>query len=75
MADQQRTFSWSIATIAFAIGQAAGGYGFSMLFAATGEDFALLFLCGAAAFTAALAVSLTPYWRRSLTSLSQRAER
>lgn len=65
---QQRTFSWSIATIAFAIGQAGGGYAFSLLFAATGEDFALLFLCGAAAFAAALAVSLTRHWRRLTTA-------
>lgn len=64
---QQRTAAWSIATIAFAIGQAAGGYAFSALFAANGGDAAPLFLWGAAAFAAAFAVSLGPYWRRDPT--------
>jgi predicted MFS family arabinose efflux permease len=63
---QRRTFSWSMATVAFAVGQAAGGYAFSWLFAASGGNFALLFLWGAAAFAAALAVSLSPYWHRSM---------
>ncbi|BBK38105.1 MFS transporter [Allostella sp. ATCC 35155] len=48
---------WSVATTAFAVGQAAAAYGLSWLFAATG-DHRLLFGLGAAALLAALAVEL-----------------
>jgi len=52
-----RRAAWAVATIAFALGQAAGGYGFSFLFAATG-GYMSLFACAAAAFLLALAVDL-----------------
>lgn len=59
---QQRTSSWSLATLAFAVGQAVGGYAFSALFAASGGAYGNLFFLGAAAFAAASAVSFSPYW-------------
>jgi len=49
--------AWSVATTAFAIGQAVAAYGFSWLFAMTG-DHRLLFGLGAAALLAALALDL-----------------
>src|SRR5690606_32857905 len=50
--------AWQVATILFATGQAAGGYGVSWLFAASGEDYRLLFATGAAALVLAFACSL-----------------
>ncbi|MDP6705782.1 MAG: YbfB/YjiJ family MFS transporter [Alphaproteobacteria bacterium] len=52
-----RTAAWSVATAAFALGQAGGAYAFSFLFAAGGGH-ALLFALGAAALVLALAVNL-----------------
>ncbi len=52
----QRT-AWSIATIAFALGQAGAAYGFSYLFARSGDD-SLLFALGVAALLLALAIDL-----------------
>jgi predicted MFS family arabinose efflux permease len=49
--------AWSIATIAFAGGQAGAAYGFSYLFARTG-DHAPLFALGAASLALALAIDL-----------------
>jgi predicted MFS family arabinose efflux permease len=49
--------AWSLATVAFAVGQAAGAYGLSWLFAGTG-DYNLLFGLGAAAILAALLIDL-----------------
>jgi len=46
--------AWSVATAAFAVGQAAAAYGLSFLFADTGS-YTLLFLLGAAAILLALA--------------------
>lgn len=54
----QRTAFWSIATVAFAVGQATGGYAFSLLFAASADNFAWLYLLGSATFGLALAISL-----------------
>ncbi|HEV7274716.1 MAG TPA: YbfB/YjiJ family MFS transporter [Devosiaceae bacterium] len=71
---QQRTAAWSIATIAFAIGQAVGGYAFSAVFAVNGGNAAPLFFWGAAAFAAAFAVSLGPYWRRQPSPHAQPVE-
>ncbi|HEX3500483.1 MAG TPA: YbfB/YjiJ family MFS transporter [Stellaceae bacterium] len=48
---------WSIATTAFALGQAAAAYGCAALFAATG-DYGLLFMLGSAALLLALAIDL-----------------
>lgn len=45
--------SWSRATTAFALFQALGGYGYSFLFSHTHNDYALIFLCGAAALAIA----------------------
>jgi predicted MFS family arabinose efflux permease len=49
--------AWSIATTAFAIGQAAGAYGLSWLFAGT-ADYGLLFMLGACAVLLALLIDL-----------------
>jgi predicted MFS family arabinose efflux permease len=46
--------AWGIATTAFAIGQAAAGYGFSYLFTQTGGSYVALFAVGAAALWLAL---------------------
>jgi predicted MFS family arabinose efflux permease len=53
----ERGQAWSIATTAFAIGQAVAAYGFSFLFAEDG-NYALMFSLGAAALLAALAIDL-----------------
>ncbi|MDL2409540.1 YbfB/YjiJ family MFS transporter [Rhizobium calliandrae] len=41
--------AWSRATSAFALFQALGGYGYSYLFIQTGENYSIIFLCGAVA--------------------------
>ena len=48
---------WSIATTAFALGQAGAAYGCAALFAATG-DYGLLFVLGSGALLLALAIDL-----------------
>jgi predicted MFS family arabinose efflux permease len=53
-----RTAAWSRATAAFALGQAAAGYGMSFVYTRTG-DYAPLFALGAAALVLALAIDLT----------------
>jgi predicted MFS family arabinose efflux permease len=53
--DAQRA-AWSLATVAFALGQAGAGYGFSLLFSYSG--YALLFDFAAGAFALALAIDL-----------------
>ncbi|MEK0083132.1 YbfB/YjiJ family MFS transporter [Benzoatithermus flavus] len=53
----RRAAAWSIATTAFALGQAAAAYGLSALFARSG-DYALLFALGAAALVLALLLDL-----------------
>lgn len=50
--DGQR-LGWSRATIAFALFQALGGYGYAFLFTHSGENYAAIFFCGAAALTVA----------------------
>jgi predicted MFS family arabinose efflux permease len=59
-----RTAAWSRATTAFALGQAAAGYGMSFVYARTG-DYATLFALGAGAIALALAVDLTAGRSRS----------
>jgi predicted MFS family arabinose efflux permease len=54
---EQTGAAWSLATIAFALGQAAGAYGLSWLFAST-ADYGLLFELGAAAILLALLIDL-----------------
>lgn len=49
--------AWAAATIAFALGQAASGYGLSALLVRT-DSFTLLFAVGAGAILAALAIDL-----------------
>jgi predicted MFS family arabinose efflux permease len=63
-APEQTRAAWSLATIAFAVGQAAGAYGLSWLFARTG-DYGLLFGLGAAAIVAALLIDLAFARRKS----------
>jgi predicted MFS family arabinose efflux permease len=55
-AEGQRA-AWSVTTMAFALGQAAGAYGLSFLFA-RGGHYTTLFAVGAAALTLALAIDL-----------------
>jgi MFS family permease len=50
--------SWSRATTAFALFQALGGYGYSFLFSHTHNDYALIFICGAAALAVAFIADL-----------------
>lgn len=50
--------AWAQATTAFALFQAAAAYGLSYLFARTGGDYAILFVIGAAAVAASLAIDL-----------------
>jgi predicted MFS family arabinose efflux permease len=54
---EQVRAAWSFATTGFAVGQAAGAYGMSYLFART-DDYALLFTIGAAAIFLGLLVDL-----------------
>ncbi len=53
-----RKSAWSVATAAFAIGQAAAAYGFSYLFQRSGGDYAPLFILGSAALVLSLAVDM-----------------
>jgi predicted MFS family arabinose efflux permease len=53
----RQTAAWSLATTAFALGQAVSAYGFSFLFARTGS-YVLLFEFGAAALVLALVIDL-----------------
>jgi predicted MFS family arabinose efflux permease len=55
--ERGRTVAWSIATVAFALGQAGAAYGFSFLFARTGS-YTILFALGAAALILALVIDL-----------------
>ncbi|TXI04636.1 MAG: YbfB/YjiJ family MFS transporter [Rhizobium sp.] len=50
--------AWSHATTAFALFQALGGYGYSYLFAHSGQDYTLVFAVGAVAVTLALLLDL-----------------
>ncbi|MCW2240313.1 MFS transporter [Azospirillum canadense] len=50
--------AWSRATTAFALFQALAGYGYSFLFAHSGESYALVFACGAAALVVAFLADL-----------------
>jgi predicted MFS family arabinose efflux permease len=50
--------AWAQATTTFALFQAAGAYGLSYLFQRTGGDYAVLFVIGAAAVAASLAIDL-----------------
>ena len=54
---EQAGAAWSLATTAFAVGQAVGAYGMSWLFARTG-DYGLLFGLGAGAMLLALLIDL-----------------
>jgi predicted MFS family arabinose efflux permease len=57
-ADQQRK-AWGLCTTAFALGQAAAAYGFSYIFAHTGDTYRALFALGAAAIATALVIDLS----------------
>jgi MFS family permease len=50
--------AWAQATTTFALFQAAGAYGLSYLFERTGGDYTVLFVIGAGAVTASLAIDL-----------------
>jgi predicted MFS family arabinose efflux permease len=57
-ADRQKA-AWSLCTIGFALGQAAGAYGMSYLFALTGGAHLLIFGLGAVALAAAFLMEIT----------------
>jgi Uncharacterised MFS-type transporter YbfB len=50
--------AWAQATTIFALFQAASAYGLSYLFQRTGGDYTILFVIGASAITASLAIGL-----------------
>lgn len=54
----QQKLAWSLATVFFALFQAAAAYGLSFVFAATGGNYRLLFFIGAGAMVLALAIDL-----------------
>jgi len=54
----QHKSAWSVATVAFALCQAASAYALSFVFTQSGENYRLLFLIGAAAIVVALAIDL-----------------
>ena len=54
---QQKT-AWGVATVFFALFQAAAAYGLSFVFARSGGSYQLLFFIGAAAMVLALAIDL-----------------
>jgi predicted MFS family arabinose efflux permease len=54
----QQKAAWSMATVAFALFQAAAAYGHSFVFARSGGDYRLLFAIGTAAMVLALAIDL-----------------
>ncbi|MBS0234987.1 MAG: YbfB/YjiJ family MFS transporter [Proteobacteria bacterium] len=55
---QEQKAAWSVATIAFALCQAAAAYALSFVFAHTGGNYQLLFAIGAVAMTLSLAIDL-----------------
>jgi predicted MFS family arabinose efflux permease len=56
--DEARRIAWGKATMAFAVGQAGGGFLFSILFAQTGGSYALLFALASAALALSFLSSL-----------------
>lgn len=54
----QQKAAWSIATVLFALCQAAAAYGLSFVFAHSGENYRLLFIIGTAAMILSLAIDL-----------------
>lgn len=50
--------AWSVATVAFALCQAAAAYAFSFIFAHSGGDYQILFIIGTIAMTLALAIDV-----------------
>lgn len=50
--------AWGLCTMAFALGQAVGGYGLSYIFAQTGDGYGLLFTLGGAALLVCCAIEM-----------------
>lgn len=50
--------AWSVATVAYALCQAAAAYGFSFIFAHSGGDYHILFVIGMIAMSLALAIDV-----------------
>ncbi|HML29338.1 MAG TPA: YbfB/YjiJ family MFS transporter [Hyphomicrobium sp.] len=50
--------AWSVATVAFALCQAAAAYAFSFIFARSGGDYQILFIIGTITMTLALAIDV-----------------
>lgn len=67
----RQTAAWSLATGAFALGQAAAAYGFSFLFA-LGGGYELLFALGAGSVALALAIDLAVAGRSRRAAVERR---
>ncbi|MEX3968622.1 YbfB/YjiJ family MFS transporter [Paraburkholderia sp. EG286B] len=67
--------AWSRATTAFALFQALGGYGDSYLFSRLHNDYALVFLCGAATLALAFVTDFLVHARRTEQTGRQPAAR
>lgn len=65
--------AWSVATVAFALCQAAAAYGFSFIFAHSGGDYRILFTIGTVAMTLSLAIDLGWAFRERLLQSAQNA--
>ena len=66
--DEARRSAWGRATMAFAAGQAAGGFMFSFVFAHSGGRYPLLFGLGAGALAIALVIAFKPSMVRAMRS-------
>jgi predicted MFS family arabinose efflux permease len=66
--------AWGVATATFALGQAAGGYACSYLFARSGGDFEPLFLLGSVALLLALLINVLAGERRARATRGTRPE-
>jgi predicted MFS family arabinose efflux permease len=62
--------AWSLCTLAFALCQAAGAYGFSYLFKVTGGDYRILFELGAAVFLLAFVMDLLVAWTTARSTVA-----
>ena len=66
--------AWSLATVAFSIGQAVAAYIYSSIFVWTGQSYRILFAAAAASFLTALAVDLSSGWQRQTREVAGASE-
>lgn len=60
--------AWTLATVAFALGQAIAGYGFSYIFDVSGENYRILFAIGSAALALAFVLDMLAPGHRGASS-------